>query len=544
MSDNCLDENNFNEIVSFLSENYEKGELATLNESEAQLLDETAENLALIFSSKNIEFNKNGFIDIVKKCSSFINDTSSGGMKRSSTLPTLPSMRSNLGNQQLAVRAPEDQPLVVRDRQNNNSRFNRYDFLAILGLFVAIFVAYLSYLELNRSLIEFTEQDISELSDGLREQVQTAISSTPREELSFMSYLYNIFTTFTCNIAQQTTASLQFAITRILTSAIPDFSSQIAHICGSRESGLFGVAESIFKSVLNPQGNQECVMRLTQTLVEQFVSERQNRLNIMLVSMQASNTTIQSYIRFAIGLGYSSCSYLVYRLKNGLRKPTLRLRNDSDLLAIEEGGSRNRKHRKSKKNKKSKKSRKSKRNSKKYRKRTKGGVKTKEQIQREMMKGATPMTPVELRRLEEADRIAEERERNDNEIRRINADLERQRINTITSFPSTPMSPEDARRQQQQDLLDNERVNSKEAKSRRLTVADLGGSKRRHRKDRKSKKHKKIRGGNRFGGNNIGANCSDPNFSIYNTNLLKLFPYKGGNLQSDDIYKNLEGPQF
>ena len=41
-------------------------------------------------------------------------------------------------------------------------------------------------------------------------------------------------------------------------------------------------------------------------------------------------------------------------------------------------------------------------------------------------------------------------------------------------------------------------------------------------------KTKKIRGGNRIGGNNIGSNCNDPNFSIYNTNLLKLFPYKGG----------------
>ena len=33
-----------------------------------------------------------------------------------------------------------------------------------------------------------------------------------------------------------------------------------------------------------------------------------------------------------------------------------------------------------------------------------------------------------------------------------------------------------------------------------------------------SRKHK-MRGGN------FGGNCPDPNFSIYNTNLLKLFPY-------------------
>lgn len=198
---------------------------------------------------------------------------------------------------------------------------------------------------------------------------------------------------------------------------------------------------------------------------------------------------------------------------------------------------------KSKKNKKIK-YRKTKRNIRKSRK-IRGGIKTKEQIQREMMANATPITePIELRRLAEADRNAEERERNDNKIRRDNAELDRLRKQVITSFPTTPMSPEDARRQQEQDILDNALVNSDEAKLRKLTVGDLGGSKRKYKKMRKSKKYKKIRGGNRIGGNNIGANCSDPNFSIYNTNLLKLFPYKGGELQADDIYKNNEGPQY
>ena len=36
------------------------------------------------------------------------------------------------------------------------------------------------------------------------------------------------------------------------------------------------------------------------------------------------------------------------------------------------------------------------------------------------------------------------------------------------------------------------------------------------------KKHSKK---NHMKGGNFGGNCPDPNFSIYNTNLLKLFPY-------------------
>ena len=46
-------------------------------------------------------------------------------------------------------------------------------------------------------------------------------------------------------------------------------------------------------------------------------------------------------------------------------------------------------------------------------------------------------------------------------------------------------------------------------------------------KTRKHRNHRKISSRrHRKGGRNIGANCSDPNYSIYNTNFLKLFPYK------------------
>jgi hypothetical protein len=60
----------------------------------------------------------------------------------------------------------------------------------------------------------------------------------------------------------------------------------------------------------------------------------------------------------------------------------------------------------------------------------------------------------------------------------------------------------------------------------------------------KNKNSKRRNKKTRRGGNGIGANCNEPNFSIYNTNMLKLFPYKGGNLDINDQYKNNDGSQF
>ena len=44
-------------------------------------------------------------------------------------------------------------------------------------------------------------------------------------------------------------------------------------------------------------------------------------------------------------------------------------------------------------------------------------------------------------------------------------------------------------------------------------------------KRRKSRKSRKMKGGMRYG-TGVGANCFDPNLSIYNTPTLSLFPYK------------------
>jgi hypothetical protein len=37
---------------------------------------------------------------------------------------------------------------------------------------------------------------------------------------------------------------------------------------------------------------------------------------------------------------------------------------------------------------------------------------------------------------------------------------------------------------------------------------------------------KQMGGIGQMGGQNLGAGCPDPNFSIYNTNELSLFPYR------------------
>jgi len=44
-------------------------------------------------------------------------------------------------------------------------------------------------------------------------------------------------------------------------------------------------------------------------------------------------------------------------------------------------------------------------------------------------------------------------------------------------------------------------------------------------RNRKNKRTRKQKGGSLYG-TGVGANCNDPNYSIYNTRELELFPYR------------------
>jgi len=60
------------------------------------------------------------------------------------------------------------------------------------------------------------------------------------------------------------------------------------------------------------------------------------------------------------------------------------------------------------------------------------------------------------------------------------------------------------------------------------SIKKTRNNKRRTHKNRKSRRGKNYRGGMCFG-KGVGANSNDPNFSIYNTRLTQLFPYKPTN---------------
>jgi len=72
---------------------------------------------------------------------------------------------------------------------------------------------------------------------------------------------------------------------------------------------------------------------------------------------------------------------------------------------------------------------------------------------------------------------------------------------------------------------DDEQDGGKRKKSKKNKTKKNKTKKNNTKKNKTKKQKSRIKKGGAMFGNGYGANCSDPNYSIYNTNLLKLFPY-------------------
>lgn len=78
-------------------------------------------------------------------------------------------------------------------------------------------------------------------------------------------------------------------------------------------------------------------------------------------------------------------------------------------------------------------------------------------------------------------------------------------------------------------MNENELLNNSNMSGNTTRDNSFGGKKRRRSSKKrrgKGRKTRKYRGGGICFGKGVGANNYDPNNSIYNTNMLKLFPYK------------------
>jgi len=254
----CFNNKSLDEIFINLKEQYDLNNMSNLNEEEILLVNDVSSSLEKIFSKNNISFDKNNFIKLIKRL--------------------YPGSSMYGGNDN------DDEIIDYDYTQNNNSKnkiVSIYDLVAILSFILSIYLLYLSFIQFNKLSCDITGNNLLQLSSDIKNQLQQAITSVSNKEITFLKYIYNIFTTFSSNIVSSQQEQISNIIRNILSTSIPDFTSQIQTVCVTSETGWTGFFEATAKSITSGDATTNCITSMSQTLISGFLHKQQEQISIL-----------------------------------------------------------------------------------------------------------------------------------------------------------------------------------------------------------------------------------------------------------------------
>jgi hypothetical protein len=325
MTEVCITTDNFNEVMSHLFDHYQKNKIATLDEKETEMLNNVSEKLESIFRSQDIQFNTEDFQTLVKRL--------------------YPKKNSMLGGD------GEEEIIVSRRNPRRKNVFYKYDFFAILGLIVSIYLLYLSFIQLNKLSCDITGNSVGELTSIITDEITESIKSLNKEELSYLNYILKFFIHFSKNIISRQKDKLYNIIQTTMSVAVPNFMDDVNSVCGIKRNDdtILGIIESSMRLAIHPTITTQCITETTQTLIEEFQNNQKTKLNLLLTKLNTNFSQIHALVSYGTTLGFASISYMYLRIPYiyyGM------LNNDDNNDDIEYGGTRKRRHKKSKKSKK------------------------------------------------------------------------------------------------------------------------------------------------------------------------------------------------
>jgi hypothetical protein len=311
----CVTMNNFDEVMSYLFEHYQRNETAILDTNEIELLNNVSEKINSLFTSQGIQFNKEGFKTHVERL--YPKNIMFGG---------------------------NDEILDYTNVPRKKMVFSIYDFIAILGLIASIYIIYLSFVQFNEMICNITGNSVIELPSIVKDKLSESIKSLSGEELSYLSYMYKIFINFSNNIVSQQQKQISKLIHTTLTTAIPDITDRINSQCLTSETGWTGFFESATRSIISPTATTNCITRMTEILMHRFLNDQNEKINTLLTGLNTRTTQIQDLVFYGTKLGYASMAYLTYRIPQIIRGiPKGIQTNSNNNLYIENGGTQKRK---------------------------------------------------------------------------------------------------------------------------------------------------------------------------------------------------------
>ncbi len=279
-----------------------EGDEEKLEGDEEKFVEQNSEILAQNFAQIKLTFNKSKFREMVLKI-----------------LGSMPPNQSGGANEEVVIQGKKS--------------FVRYDLYAIVALLVGVFILFLACLQLNQMLLDTTGQNTVELAKNLQNEITSTISSVPRENLSLLSYVYNVFNHVCSNIGVDVKKATMTKATNVIYYTFDNFNAEAMSICSTKQTGVLGMMDGIVKAVVNLGGTSACVIEQQKNLYEKYTRDLAFEASKQMTTQVMALQNIKNLVVAGLGLGAPAVGYLKYRLTSKPSQQLEMLDNDNNTLA-------------------------------------------------------------------------------------------------------------------------------------------------------------------------------------------------------------------
>lgn len=201
----CLTPNDTNEIFIYLTQQYNRNEIAEIDVEELEVLNKIANQLEKLFLEQNVAFDKENFILLMKRL--YPSDIMLGG--------------------------DGDEIIDYTNVSGKKKIFNKNDFFGILYFLSGFVLVLLSFIRINEGLKNVTGTNSAQIAQNMWDSIQTSTTGLSVHQLGILKYMYQMFVNICNNFyVNQKEAASQQMMTILWTSVIPEYYETILKTCG------------------------------------------------------------------------------------------------------------------------------------------------------------------------------------------------------------------------------------------------------------------------------------------------------------------------
>lgn len=312
MVKNCVSNRGYGEILEFIDDRLNNGVEARLDNNQEKMLNKVSNKLENMFAKKNMNFNSEGFKSTVRMCIVESLESSGGMLTSRRDSGRNPDKDGNDFNNQ-----------IVMKPKKSRIRFYMSDFIAVLCFIASMYLVYLSFIDFGELIASLTGTDSMGFTEDIRQNLNEALNvfSDPEYILTYPRFLFSVLSFSASGILEGVVGRYRNIIGRALSMGLENVMEDVQRTCmtPTPNSGLFAGYVRDFVGATDP-ATAKCITSAMNIASRRVTANYQAEMESLVLRIETRTSNIYTTISMAARLGWTSSSYLLWRISNGFRE--------------------------------------------------------------------------------------------------------------------------------------------------------------------------------------------------------------------------------